>query len=638
MPRILSKLNFLNCLRLAVALTAVGLPAFAASPPERPTLPRARAFDGATLEWTSPKGGATVILAYSSECPISNEYSPAIKALVASLPRSVRWVGVSVDHDVPDAELARHAKEHGLDFPATCDRDGKIVARLGVTMTPEAVVLDDTGKVRYRGRIDDRFAARGKPNAHPSKSDLKDAILAVLDARDPAEPWAAAVGCPVPDPPKAAAAPTYQADVLPILQNRCMECHRKGQIGPFSLGTYEQARKRADDIAEVVAERRMPPWKAAPGFGPKYQHDKSLTEAEIKTLAAWAEAKAPEGNPADAPAPVAFNDDWTLGTPDLILEPAADYQIPAGGSDIYRCFVVKTNLPEDVYVRAAEVRPGNRRVVHHVLSFVDIKGAARKKDEAEPGQGYECFGGPGVEVHSGLFGWAPGNEAHFLPDGIGVSLPKGADVIIQVHYHPDGKPETDRTRLGIFLCKKPVKQALHNAFAANFEMYLPAGESHQEIKAKWEVPVGVTALSATPHMHTIGRDMSMAFRFPDGKVHNLVKIDDWDFGWQFTYLFEDPLDVPKGSVLEVVSHYDNSAANPRNPNKPPKPIHWGEATTDEMCIGFVGIVKTGQDLTRLGEVDDLGEILAKQWREEGKRLEENAKRRAEEAKKKEKAR
>jgi peroxiredoxin len=618
-----------------VAVLALSL--LAAGEPSRPNLPKARALDGAAIDWSAPRGGATVVVAYSSECPISNEYCPTLKTLAASFPKSVRFLGVSVDHDVPDADLARHAQEYGLAFPLTCDREGKILARLGITITPEAVVLDDTGLVRYRGRIDDQYAARGKRNAHPSRSDLKDAIHAVLDAREPAQPWVAAVGCPIPDPPKAAAAPTYHADVLPILQNRCMECHRKGQIGPFVLGTYEQARKRADDIASVVAERRMPPWKAVPGFGPKYQHDKSLSPAEIKTLVAWTEAGAPEGSANDAPAPASFRDEWTLGTPDLILEPAADYAIPAEGNDIYRCFVVKTNLPEDAYVRAVEVRPGNRRVVHHVLSYVDIKGEARKKDEAEPGQGYECFGGPGVEVHSGLFGWAPGNEPHFLPEGMGISLPKGGDVIIQVHYHPDGKPETDRTRLGLFLCKKPVKQAVHNAFAANFEMYVQPGDSNREILAKWSVPVGVTVLSATPHMHMIGRDMAMAFRYPDGQVQNLVKIGDWDFGWQFTYRFEQPIDVPKGSTLEVVSHYDNSAANPRNPNKPPKLVKWGEATTDEMCIGFVGIVKTGQDLTRPGEVDDLGEILKQQWREEEDRLREKAKKRAEEAKKKGKA-
>jgi peroxiredoxin len=618
-----------NRFKLLGLIVLAGLTTPALSASAGLELPPSRSVVGKPIDWSAPKGGATVVVFYSSECPISNEFSPTLKALAALEPKRVNFVGVAVDFDLSDADLARHGAEHGLPFPLVCDRDGKLARRLGARMTPEAVVLDDSGAVRYRGRIDDQFAARMTRNAHPSKPDLKEAILAVLGGKEPAKPWPEPVGCPIPDAPKAAAPPVYTHDVLPILQKSCQACHRKGQVGPFALDTYEQARKRADLIATEVSERQMPPWKAVPGFGPRYKHDKALSDAEIRTLVTWAEAGAPEGNKSDTPAPATFSEDWSLGSPDIVLQPASEYSIPAAGGDIYRCFVVKTNLPADTYVRAAEVRPGNRKVVHHVLSYVDISGEARKKDNADAEQGYECFGGPGVRVHSGLFGWAPGNEAHFLPDGIGVSLPKGADVIIQVHYHPDGKPETDLTRVGLFLCKTPVKQALHNAFAANMALEIPAGDSHREIRAKWDVPVDVTVLSATPHMHQIGRHMEMAFRFPDGKrVENLVKIDDWDFGWQFTYWLDKPLDVPKGSKLEIVSHYDNSEANPRSP-KPLRTIRWGEATTDEMCIGFVGVVKTGQDLTRPGEKDDLGEILMKQWEEDGRRYQAEAKRRAE---------
>ncbi len=613
-----------NHLALATFAALIATQASTAATP----LPTARAIDGRPIEWTAPKGGATVVIFYSTECPISNEYSPTLNGLTASLPKSARLVGVAVDLDVPDADLARHAAEHSLDFPVICDREGKLATRLGAKTTPEAVVLDDAGTIRYRGRVDDQFAARGTRNARVSTSDLKEAVLAVVDGKAPAEPWPAAVGCPIPTPPKVASLPTYTKDVLPILQRRCQECHRKGQVGPFSLDTYEQARKRADLIATIASDRRMPPWKAIQGFGPAYKHNKSMSDAEIKALADWADAGAPEGNRADAPAAVSFNDEWTLGVPDLILEPTSDFVIPASGGDIYRCFVIPTNLPKDVYVRAAEVRAGNRKVVHHVLSYVDVSGEARKKDAKDALQGYECFGGPGVRVHSGLFGWAPGNEAHFLPDGIGVSLPKAADVIMQVHYHPDGKPETDRTRLGLYFCKTPVKQGLHNGFAANMGLEIPAGAANAEVRATWEVPVGLTVLSATPHMHVLGRDMAMAFHYPDGKVENLVKISDWDFGWQFTYWLAKPIDVPKGSKLEIVSHYDNSSKNPRNPTSPPKLVRWGEATTDEMCIGFVAVVKSGQDLTRPGERDDLGEILMKQFEEEGRKYQEEAKKRS----------
>ncbi len=583
---------------------------------------------------TAPAGGVKVVIVYSSECPISNEYSPTLKALAGSLPKQAEIVGVSVNYDQTDAELKQHAKEHELAFPVICDRTGSIIKTLGVTITPEAVVLDDAGKVRYRGRIDDQFADRGKRNNHPESRDLANAVTLALAGKTAVEPWPKAVGCPIPAFPAQVAAPkTYARDVLPIIQKNCLECHRKGQVGPFALETYEQARKRADDLANVASDRRMPPWKAIHGFGPNYQYDKSLSDDEIKTLSSWAEAGAPEGNPAEAPATPTFREDWTLGTPDLVLEPASEFDIPASGGDIYRCFVLPTNLPKDVYVRACEVKAGNRRVVHHVLSYVDMSGQGRKKDAADAEQGYECFGGPGVPVHSGLFGWAPGNEAHFLPDGVGVSLPKGGDVIMQVHYHPDGKPEKDRTRLGLYFAKMPVKQSLHNAFALNQRMVIPAGDSHREIKARWKVPVDVTVLSATPHMHQIGRDMAMTFHLPDGKAIPLVKIDDWDFNWQLTYWFEKQINIPKDSTLDIIAHYDNSAKNPRNPNNPPQEMHWGEATTDEMCIGFVALVKTGQDLTRPGEVDDLGKIMRKAWEDEMKKYEEQAKRRAAEEKK-----
>ena len=217
-----------------------------------------------------------------------------------------------------------------------------------------------------------------------------------------------------------------------------------------------------------------------------------------------------------------------------------------------------------------------------------------------------------MEVHGDLGGWAPGNEPSRLPEGIGRSLPRKADVIMQVHYHPDGKPETDRSRIGLHFARTPIKQTLHWGFAANLGMELPPGQSDIEIKAKWTVPVDLEARAVTPHMHMLGRKMSMSITYPDGRTQDLVKIDDWDFGWQNTYYFEEPIDLPKDSVVHVVAHYDNSAQNPRNPNTPPKLVKWGEATTDEMCIGFIAVTKKGQDLTQPGEKDDLHDIFQKQ--------------------------
>ena len=481
-------------------------------------------------------------------------------------------------------------------------------------MTPEAFVVDAKGQVRYHGRIDDQFAKRGVRNANPSGNELKDAITALLKGDEVKAAHVAAVGCPIPEFKAAAEAPTYSKAVARILQQNCQECHRKGQVGPFALDTYEQARKRAEDIAAVAEDRLMPPWKAAPNVGPKFKHDRSLSAQDIATLASWAEAGAPEGDPADLPAPRKFPEDWTLeGGPDLVLDIGTDFQVPAAGGDIYRCFVVPTSLPKDVYISGIEYQPGNRRVVHHVLAYVDTKGEARKKDAAEPGPGYTCFSGPLVEIHGGLGGWAPGNQPTQLEDGIGRSLPRNADVIIQVHYHPDGKAEVDRTRIGLRFSRKPIRQILHWIAALNLDMKLPFGESNTEIQAAWPVPVDLVAHAVVPHMHLLGKDMLMTVTFPDGRTQDLIKIDNWDFNWQYSYYFEKPLDLPKGSVVKVVAHYDNSAGNPRRPKEmKPEEVRWGEATTDEMCIGFIGVTKKGQDLTRPGEKDDLMDIFKAQ--------------------------
>jgi hypothetical protein len=619
---------------LAVAAVAGTCPAVAADDDDgRVDLRPLHGPGGRAVELRVPKGGVSALVFYSSECPISNAYSPTLNELAAGLPADkARLVGVCVDPDLSDADMATHARDFGLKFPVARDPLCALARRLGVTVTPEAVVVDDAGRVRYVGRIDDQFAARQKANANPGSHELRDAIAAVLDGREVKTSRVKAVGCPLPEPPKPAGAPTYAGRVALILQKNCQECHRKGQVGPFALENYEQARKRASDIALVVEDRVMPPWKPVPGVGPKFKHDRSLSADDIGALVAWAEAGAPEGDKADMPPPVAFPDGWALGTPDLVVEPAEDYSIPADGGDIYRCFVIPTNLPKDVYVSAIEYSPGNRRVVHHMLAYVDTSGQARKKDEADPGPGYMCFSGPEVEIHGDLGGWAPGNEPSRLPEGIGRALPKGADVIVQVHYHPDGKPETDRSRIGLHFARTPVRQTLQWTAAADGGLKIEPGASNHESKAQWEAPVDLVGYAITPHMHMLGRDMTLSITYPDGCNLDLVKIADWDFSWQNTYYFEDPIDVPKGSLLKLVAHFDNSAANPRNPNKPPKLVKWGEATTDEMSIGFLAVTKKGQDLTRPGEKDDLREIFQKQFEERRKRHEEQQRKRAADAK------
>jgi hypothetical protein len=414
------------------------------------------------------------------------------------------------------------------------------------------------------------------------------------------------------EPARKASPPTYTKDVLPILQRRCQNCHRRDQVGPFSLETYEQARKRASDIAAVAGDRSMPPWKPVAGVGPKLKHDPSLTAAEVDVLDAWAEAGAPKGEARHTPPDRKFLEGWALGTPDLVLEMGEDFTVPASGPDLYRCFVIPTNLRRDAFISAVEFRPGNRRVVHHFMAFLDTSGAGRLRDDLDPGPGYTSYSGPGVEVEGDLGGWAAGNTPHHLPDGIGRPVPAFSDVILQVHYHPSGKPEADRSRLAIYFCKKPVKQTLHWANATNSTFRLLPGKPDNEVKATWNVPVDVEALGVTPHMHQLGREFRMSVTFPGGRTQDLLHIDSWDPSWQNTYYFERRVFLPKGSIVKVIAHFDNSA-HPRNPHSPPKLVKWGPEVSDEMLVGYIGVVKKGQDLTRPGEKDDLFEILTKQY-------------------------
>lgn len=405
-------------------------------------------------------------------------------------------------------------------------------------------------------------------------------------------------------------APTFTKDVAPILQAKCQNCHRRHHVGPFPLETYEQARKRAHDIAAVTTERSMPPWKPTPGVGPRLKHDQSLTPVEMATLAEWAGAGAPLGDPRQMPPPRKFYEGWKLGHPDLTLEPADSFAVPAEGPDIYRCFVLPTNLARDMYLEAIDYAPGERAAVHHVIAYIDTTGRGRQLDAADPGPGYASPSGPGFEADElGFF--TAGSEPHRLPTGIGIRIPTQADLVLQVHYHPFGKAGLDKTKIGLYFTRYPVRQALHWNNASSYDFRLPPGDNNIEVRASWYVPVDLEAVAVSPHMHQLGRDMHMFIRNRDGHTKSLIEVTDWDPAWQSAYFFQKPLDLPAGSTVFVVAHFDNSD-HPRNPNRPPKVVRFGPGTEDEMCVGYIAVVKKGQDLTVPRSRDDLYEIFARQ--------------------------
>jgi hypothetical protein len=389
---------------------------------------------------------------------------------------------------------------------------------------------------------------------------------------------------------------TYYKDVLPILQQHCQDCHRAGAAAPFALMTYRQAVNWAKDIKEFTRTRYMPPWKISAGLA--FHNERRLTDREIATLAAWADGGTLEGNAADAPPAAKFAEGWRLGAPDLVLAMPDDYQVGPTGNDLFRCFVLPTNLPGDRFVQAIEIQPGNQRIVHHAWLFIDTAGKARELqrmqervlfrdphggNELDRGPGYYGGMGIGFEPASSLGGWALGQLPRRLPDGIAMPLPKGADIVMQVHYHRDGRLTKDKTALGLYFSQKPVNRPLQgDVLAASFQT-IPAGVERFVVKGSAVASADLVLYDVLPHMHMLGKEIKLTLTSPAGKQTLLFHIKDWEYNWQETYFFKEPVTVPAGASLDLEAVYDNSARNPRNPFTPPRAVTYGEQTFNEMC-------------------------------------------------------
>lgn len=374
----------------------------------------------------------------------------------------------------------------------------------------------------------------------------------------------------------ASAPPTFSRDVAPILFLHCAACHRPGGVAPFSLLTWQDASRRARLIANVTAGRYMPPWLPA---DPHFRDERRLTAAEIATIGRWAATGAAEGNPADAPPMPRFPDGWQLGKPDLEAGMRSDFAVPAEGPDLYQCFAIPTAPGPDRWVRALDIRPGSPQSVHHVLLFQDTTGTARKRDS---GSGYPCFGTPGFLPARGLGGWTLGAIPYQAPKGLQGLLSGGADLVLQIHYHPTGKPETDRTRVALYLTlEKPTRRLMDIPLGSN-RIDIPAGERAYRVTDHFTTPVDVDVLAITPHAHYVCREMIGRAILPDGSRRTLIRIPDWNFNWQQQYTYPSPVRLPAGTKMEMEYVYDNSADNPRNPFDPPRRIVWGPSSTDEM--------------------------------------------------------
>jgi hypothetical protein len=553
---------------------------------------------------------ATVVVFLSFDCPVSNSYAqPLADLATAYRERGVAFVGVCTNPDLTPAQVAKHVREFQIPFPVYKDERTVAADAFGAQVTPEAFVLDGDLVLRYRGRIDDGYVARLKKNLQIQRHDLRQALDQLLAGQPVSEPSTKAVGCAIrreTGAPPAAGPVTFHRDVLPILQNHCQVCHRPGAVAPFSLLTYRQAVNWASDLKEYTQTRRMPPWKPVDGL--PFHNERRLSEPDIATLAAWMDTGTPEGDPRTAPEPRQFPEGWQLGQPDLVLTVDEDFHVGPTGTDLYRCFVLPTNLTENKDVTAVEVRPGNARVVHHALLVVDStrqgrrlerqeKDRVKKETETDRGPGYSVSMGVGFLPQGGLGGWAPGQVPRYLPEGAGYYLPKGSDVIVQAHYHRSGRAEKDRTSIGLYFAKTPLRTRFQSLPLRGRFFSIPAGEERYRVTGSMWVDQDCVLHTVLPHMHMLGREIKVTVTPPDGSTQTLVAINDWDYNWQETYLLKESLPLKAGTRFDVEAYYDNSAKNPANPNNPPKRVYFGQQTTDEMCFVFLGL--TSDQLGRL---------------------------------------
>jgi hypothetical protein len=406
---------------------------------------------------------------------------------------------------------------------------------------------------------------------------------------------------------------TFGEHVAPIVFNKCASCHRPGEAGPFSLLSYEDVRKRGKLIAAVTQKRYMPPWHGASQMG-EFRDDRRLTDAEIQTIQSWVEAGMPEGDPKHLPALPKFTPGWHLGQPDLVVRMNEPFEIPADGPDIFRNFAIKLNLTEDKWVKAIEFR-SSANASHHALYFLDQTGDAVKADETDPRPGFSGMnvagnaaagarrGGAraqlGARGASGLGGWAVGGVARMLPEGLARALPKASDLILQMHFHPTGKVEREQATVGFYFADGPPKRTLTAlqmppVFGALAVIDIPPGERQYVIKDSFLLPIDADVIGGSGHAHYLATEMHMTATLPDGGTQELFGIPNWQFNWQEGYYFREPVRLPKGTRLDVEIAYDNSNANPNNPNTPPKRVLWGQQSTDEMGAMTIEIVPVNE--------------------------------------------
>ncbi len=552
----------------------------------------AKDFYGKQISLADFEDAEVVVVAFlGTECPLAKLYAPVLQELHTKYAdKGVVFLGVDSNRQDNVTEIANYARTHGVEFSILKDAGNVLADQFGAIRTPEMFVLDKSRVVRYWGRVDDQFGIQENGISYqrdePNRRDLAVAVDELLAGKEVSQAIAKNTGCRIgrirePNPNSEV---TYSDQIVRIFNANCVACHREGQIGPFTLTSYDDAAGWAEMIQEVVAEQRMPPWHADKQFG-HFSNDASLSEEEKELIYKWVAAGAPEGDPANLPEPPQFAEGWQIGEPDEVIQMDEPFTVPAEGVVDYQKFVIDPGWDEDKWLQGIECRPGNPAVVHHIIVYLIPPNVAPT-------------GRAGRVQTDWLGAFAPGLRQELLPKGLARFVPKGSKLLMEMHYTPNGTEQDDQSYAGfIFADPKEVKKEVVWQNAGNFTLAIPPHEPNHEVTSEYMFRQNLTLLSISPHMHLRGKDFRYDLIYPDGKQETLLWVPKYDFGWQTTYILEEPIQVPRGSRLHCVAHFDNSADNLNNPD-PSREVGWGEQSWDEMMFGWFEVAPTDQDLTK----------------------------------------
>ncbi len=530
-----------------------------------------RGRNRALADWKDSK--VLVVAFLGTECPLANLYAPRLAALATTWePKGVAFVGINSNQQDSITEVAAHAQLHHIPFPILKDPANKIADQFRAARTPEVFVLDAGRVVRYCGRIDDQYGiGYQKPKA--TRADLVTALEELLAGKPVGEPTVDAVGCLIGrvHRPAPKGEVTYSNQIARLLQNKCVECHHQGQIAPFALTSYDEVVGWAEMIKEVVHERRMPPWMAAPEHG-DFKNNPSLSGDELKLIDRWVENGCPEGNRAELPPPATYAQGWGISTPDQVFYMGDEpYTVPAEGVVNYQNYVVDPGFTEEKWISQAEVKCGNPAVVHHVIVFIQEPGGDR-------------FGAPQMA-------YAPGMTPRRFDKGMAIRAPAGSKLIFQLHYTPNGIEQQDRSYVGFVYAKaSEVTHQVLGGSCGELDLRIPPNQEDHKVVARKLFLKDTLLLGMNPHMHLRGKAFKYELETPDGKREVLLDVPQYDFNWQLWYMLKEPKHVPKGSRMICTAHFDNSANNLANPD-PSQQVTWGEQTWDEMMFGFYSSIK-----------------------------------------------